>query len=152
MDKAHIHNHIVWNSTDLDCTHKFRNFWGSTRAVQRLSDTLCVEHGLSIIEQHKGKGMHYGEWLGTKKTPSHREQLREAIDQALAQKPKNFDALLEMLRDAGYEAKAGKQWAFRRAGQKRFIRLDTLGDGYSYEKLCAVLEGKTAHQPRAKVK
>ena len=37
VDKAHIHNHIVWNSTDLDCTHKFRNFWGSTRAVQRLS-------------------------------------------------------------------------------------------------------------------
>lgn len=50
VDKAHIHNHIVWNSTDLDCTHKFRNFWGSTRAVQQLSDTLCVEHGLSIIE------------------------------------------------------------------------------------------------------
>lgn len=152
VDKAHIHNHIVWNSTDLDCTHKFRNFWGSTRAVQRLSDTLCVEHGLSIIEQPKGKGMHYGEWLGTKKQPSHRDQLREAIDQALAQKPKDFDALLHLLRNAGYEAKAGKQWAFRRAGQKRFIRLDTLGDGYSYEKLCAVLEGKTAHQPRAKGK
>lgn len=90
VDKAHIHNHIVWNSTDLDCTHKFRNFWGSTRAVQRLSDTLCVEHGLSIIEQPKGKGMHYGEWLGTKKQPSHRDQLREAIDQALAQKPKDL--------------------------------------------------------------
>lgn len=30
--------------------------------------------------------------------------------------------------------------------------MDTLGDGYSYEKLCAVLEGKTAHQPRAKGK
>ena len=152
VDKAHIHNHIVWNSTALDCTHKFRNFWGSTRAVRQLSDTLCVEHGLSIIEQPKGKGMHYGEWLGTKKQPSHRDQLREAIDQALAQKPKDFDALLHLLRNAGYETKTGKQWAFRRAGQKRFIRLDTLGDGYSYEKLCAVLEGKTAHQPRAKGK
>ena len=152
VDKAHIHNHIVWNSTDLDCRHKFRNFWGSTRAVQRLSDMLCVEHGLSIIEQPKGKGMHYGEWLGAKKPPSHREQLREAIDRALARKPKDFDALLELLRDAGYEAKAGKQWAFHTASQKRFIRLDTLGDGYSYEKLCAVLEGRSAHQPRAKDK
>ena len=60
VDKAHTHNHIVWNSTDLDCTRKFRNFWGSTKAVQRLSDTLCIEHGLSIIEQPNGKGMHYG--------------------------------------------------------------------------------------------
>ena len=25
-DKKHIHNHIIWNSTTLDCTRKFRNF------------------------------------------------------------------------------------------------------------------------------
>ena len=30
IDKAHIHNHIIWNSTSLDATRKFRNFWGST--------------------------------------------------------------------------------------------------------------------------
>lgn len=149
VDKAHVHNHIVWNSTDLDCTHKFRNFWGSTRAVQRLSDTLCVEHGLSIIEQPKGKGMHYGEWLEMKKPHSHRDQLRETIDRALAQKLKDFDALFHLLRDAGYEARAGKQWTFCGASRKRFIRLDTLGDGYSYE---TVLEEKTLHQPRAKGK
>ena len=106
VDKAHLHNHIVWNSTDLDCTRKFRNFWGSTKAVQRLSDTLCVEHGLSIIEQPNGKGMHYGKWLGNQKRPSYREQLREAIDQALAQKAKDFDALLQLLRESGYEVKA----------------------------------------------
>ena len=150
VDKAHTHNHIVWNSTDLDCTRKFRNFWGSTKAVQRLSDTLCIEHGLSIIEQPNGKGMHYDKWLGNQKRPSYREQLREAIDRALAQKPKDFDALLPLLRDAGYEVKTGKQWAFRSANQKRFIRLDTLGGDYAYEKLCAVLEGRAAHRPRSK--
>lgn len=152
VDKAHLHNHIVWNSTDLDCTRKFRNFWGSTKAVQRLSDTLCVEHGLSIIEQPNGKGMHYGKWLGTPKRPSYREQLREAVDQALTQKPQDFDALLQLLRESGYEVKKGKQWAFRSANQKRFIRLDTLGDDYAYEKLCAVLEGRTAHRPHSKGK
>ena len=26
-DKAHIHNHIIFNSTSLDCTHKFRDFF-----------------------------------------------------------------------------------------------------------------------------
>ena len=39
IDKAHVHNHIIWNSTTLECDRKFRNFWGSTRAVHRLSDT-----------------------------------------------------------------------------------------------------------------
>ena len=48
-DRAHIHNHLVWNSTSLDCTKKFRNFLGSAFALRRVSDHLCVEHGLSIV-------------------------------------------------------------------------------------------------------
>ena len=41
-DKKHIHNHIIWNSTTLDCKHKFRDFLGSGRAVARLSDAICT--------------------------------------------------------------------------------------------------------------
>ena len=29
-DRAHIHNHIIYNSTALDGTRKFKNFWLST--------------------------------------------------------------------------------------------------------------------------
>ena len=39
-DRAHIHNHIIFNSTTLDCTHKFKNFFLSAYAVQRLNDTV----------------------------------------------------------------------------------------------------------------
>lgn len=152
IDKSHIHNHIIWNSTTLDCTRKFRNFWGSTKAVQRLSDTLCIEHGLSIIEHPKGKGIHYGQWLGDQKKPSHRERLCAAIDAAMEQKPKDFETLLTLLQEAGYEVKSGKQFAFRSQEQKRFIRLDTLGEEYSQEALSAVLAGKTMHRPRTKTK
>ncbi len=53
IDRKHIHNHIVWNSTTLDCTHKFRDFLGSGRAVARLSDSICLEHRLSVIENPK---------------------------------------------------------------------------------------------------
>ena len=56
IDRHHIHNHIIWNSTSLDHTRKFRYFWGSTRAVRRLSDTICVENGYSIVEQPKDRG------------------------------------------------------------------------------------------------
>ena len=128
-------HHIIWNSTNLDCTRKFRNFWGSTKAIQRLSDTICVEHGLSIIEQPKGKGVHYGKWLGDQKAPSHREQLRAAIDAVLERKPATWEAFVRLLKDSGFEVKAGKQLSVRGENQKRFMRLDTLGDGYSQSEL-----------------
>lgn len=40
IDKKHIHNHIIFDATTLDYQRKFRNFWGSTRAVRRLNDTV----------------------------------------------------------------------------------------------------------------
>jgi hypothetical protein len=152
IDKLHIHNHIIWNSTSLDCTRKFRNFWGSTKAVHRLSDMICVEHGMSIIENpKKGKEMHYGQWLGDQKTPSHRDRLRAAIDAAIAQKPADIDALLERLREDGYEIKTGKQPAFRGKDQKRPIRLDTLGAGYTMDDLLSVLAGEKTHAPQKRI-
>lgn len=151
IDKHHIHNHIIWNSTSLDCTRKFRNFWGSTRAVRRLNDTLCIENGLSIVESPKRHGKSYNKWLGDQAKPSNRELLRMAIDAALVQKPADFDALLKFLREAGYEIKPGKILALRGKNQKRFIRLDTLGEGYSEPDLRAVLSGEKAHKPRKKV-
>lgn len=144
----HIHNHIIWNSTTLECDRKFRNFWGSTKAVRRLNDTICIENGYSIVENPKGHSQSYDKWLGDQAKPSHRELLRIAIDNALAQKPDDLDALLQLLKDAGYEIKEGKQLAFRCKNQKRFIRLDTLGDGYSKDELLGVLSGEKEHKPR----
>ena len=46
IDKSHVHNHIIWSAVNADCDRKFRNFWGSIRAVRRLSDTICIENGL----------------------------------------------------------------------------------------------------------
>lgn len=151
IDKHHIHNHIIWNSTSLDCTRKFRNFWGSTRAMRRLNDTLCIENGLSIVENPQRHGKSYNKWLGDQAKPSNREFLRVAIDAALAQKPADFDAFLKLLRNAGYEVKTGKVPALRGKNQKRFIRLDTLGSGYSKAELQAVLSGEKAHTPRKKI-
>ena len=59
-----IHNHIYWNSTSLDCTRKFRNFWGSTMAVRKLSDLICVQHRLYVIENPKPHGISYNRWQG----------------------------------------------------------------------------------------
>ena len=53
-DRTHIHNHIIWNSTSLDHKHKFRDFLRSARAVRKLSDLICTEHNLSVIEKPSG--------------------------------------------------------------------------------------------------
>ena len=148
IDKAHIHNHVIWNSTALSQTRKFRNFWGSSRAVRRLNDTICIENGYSIVENPKRHGKSYNKWLGDKKKPSHRERICAAIDDALAQKPDSFEALLELLRQAGYEVKGKKVPSLLGGEQKKSIRMDTLGDGYTPADLRAVIAGEKAHTPQ----
>jgi len=148
IDKEHIHNHVIWNSTAIDQTRKFRNFWGSTRAVRRLNDTICIENGYSIVENPKRHGKSYNKWLGDKKKPSHRERICAAIDDALAQKPESFDALLELLRQAGYEIKGKKVPSLLGGEQQKSIRMDTLGAGYTPEDLRAVISGEKEHTPR----
>lgn len=86
-DKQHIHNHIYWNSTSLDCTRKFRNFWGSTMAVRKLSDLICVQHRLSVIENPKPHGISYNRWQGDIKKLSNRDRLCLDMDAALANNP-----------------------------------------------------------------
>ena len=148
IDKEHIHNHVIWNSTALDQTRKFRNFWGSTRAVRRLNDNICIENGYSIIENPKRHGKSYNKWLGDKKKPSHRERICAAIDEALTQKPDSFEALLELLRQAGYEIKGKKVPSLFGGEQQKSIRMDTLGAGYTPEDLRAVIAGEKEHTPR----
>ena len=148
IDKEHIHNHVIWNSTALDQSRKFRNFWGSTRAVRRLNDTICIENGYSIVENPKWHGKSYNKWLGDKKKPSHRERICAAIDDALAQKPESFEALLELLRQAGYEIKGKKVPSLLGGEQQKSIRMDTLGAGYTPEDLRAVIAGEKEHTPR----
>ena len=92
IDKHHIHNHIIVSSIDLDCSRKFRNFWGSAWALRRISDKLCLEHGLSIVEDPKPSRGHYGKWLGESNKPlSFQNQIRLAIDKVLEQRPPTFE-------------------------------------------------------------
>jgi hypothetical protein len=147
-DKAHIHNHIIWNSTTLDCTRKFHDFLGSGRAVARLSDLICAEHQLSVIAQPRQHGTSYDRWLGSKAKPSHREQLRAAIDAVLLQKPHDFAAFLALLEAEGYRVKKGKQLTFCHPNYRQNIRMDTLGDGYTEQDIRAVLCGQRVHTPK----
>lgn len=146
IDKAHIHNHIIYNSTSLDASRKFNNFFLSGLAVQRLSDMVCLEHGLSIITPKPYRERQKRTIYPKKRTQ--RDELCDAIDIALSQKPKHFEDFIQSLADMGFEFKDGKQPAFKGKEQKRFIRLRSLGEGYSKEELQAVVSGKSLRKAR----
>ena len=148
VDKHHIHSHIVFNSTALDCTRKFRNFLGSSFAVRRISDTLCLENGLSVIAEPKPSRGSYGTWLGEGKPPTVRRQLEALIDTALGQGCKDFDSVLAAMKAAGVEVKRGKHLAFKIPNGKRFIRCDSLGDDYTEAAIMERICGKRIVAPK----
>ena len=148
-DRAHIHNHIIYNSTALDGTRKFRDFFFSALAVQRLSDLICLEHQLSVIQKKPYRERQKRILYPPKE--SNRDKLCAVIDNILLHdKPKDFAAFLDSLEQQGYEVKRGKHPSVKGKGQRRFIRFRTLGAGYTEEEIRAVLDGKAEHQPHPK--
>ena len=147
-DRHHIHNHVIFNSTTLDGSKKFRNFFFSALAVQRLSDLICLEHKLSVIEikpyRERQKRVLYPP------KESNRDRLCSTIDNILAEKPTDYEDFLQKLEQQGYEVKRGKYTSVKGARQKRFIRFKTLGAGYSEDELKAVISGKAEHHPHQK--
>ena len=147
-DRAHVHNHIVFNSTSIDATRKFKNFWLSSFALQRVSDLICLENGLSVIAPKPYKER-------TKRTEyprrvKNRDVLCEDIDLILQKKPESFDAFLQELQQLNYEIKYGKHISVRGKNQTRFIRLSSLKDGYTEADLRAHFLGQREHKPVAK--
>ena len=150
IDKEHIHNHIYYNSTAYDRSRKFRNFIGSSFALRRLSDRVCLEHDLSVIVNpklhSKGRYLHYGQWLGENQKLSQKEQIRLAIDAALTERPVDFADFLRRMETAGIQVKHGRGGviSFLVPGQQRAARFraSTLGDGYGPEDVQAVIDGK----------
>ena len=149
-DRHHIHNHVIFNSTALDGSKKFRDFFFSALAVQRLSDLICLEHQLSVIEIKPYRERQKRTLYPPKE--SNRDRLCDIIDNILAEKPKDYEDFLQKLEQQGYEVKRGKYTSVKGARQKRFIRFRTLGAGYSEEELKAVISGEAEHHPRQKQK
>ena len=150
-DRKHIHNHIVFNSTSVEGDRKFRNFWFSGLALQRISDLVCLENGLSVIEprNYPGKRKDNHDYPRQEKV---RDIICNDIDALLQNKPRNFEDLLFQLQEQGYELKYGKHISLKGKNQKRFIRLSSLPDGYKETDLRAALTGESSIIDRKKAK
>lgn len=152
-DRAHIHNHIIFNSTSIDGTQKFRDFKRSGLALQKVSDMVCLENGLSVIEP-RPKSERAGRTDYPKRN-SFRNVIREDIKSCIRRKPKDFEEFLRFMAELGYEVKQGKNISFKGAGQERFIRMRSLGENYSEEAVRDMISGKrilgteTGQMPKA---
>ena len=101
------------------------------------------------MEAPKRRGQSYNKWLGDAAKPSHKEQLRQAIDRALAQKPASLEELLRLLEQDGFTVhRRGKNISIGAEGWGNNVRFDRLGDGYTLDDLLAVLSGQKEHTPR----
>ena len=156
VDHGHIHAHIVFNS--VSCTDgkmfrdDFKAYYGDIRGI---SNDLSRENDLSVIEP-KGKGKHYAEWDAERSGKvTVRGLIRQDIDAALAD-AFTLQSFFEALQKRGYTVKRGanvKHTAVKPPGSDRFIRLDSLGNGYTEtnirERLNRSRTEPTAPEPQA---
>jgi len=134
IDHEHIHTHIVFNSVScLDgkmYRDDFKAYYGDIRGI---SNELSRENDLSVIEL-KGKGKQYAEWDAERSGKvTVRGLIRQDIDAALAD-AFTLQSFFEALQKRGYTVKRGanmKHTAIKPPGSDRFVRLDSLGDGYT---------------------
>lgn len=147
LDKAHLHSHIVFNSVSfVDGTmyrDTFQDYYGN-EGIRGVSDAVCRARGLSVIDP--AEPLHgpvsRAEWEAARKgRPTMRSLVQQDIDAALAG-AYTLRSLWQRLEQMGYTVKHGanvKHIAVKPPGSQRFIRLDSLGQGYAEEELKARL-------------
>lgn len=133
VDKAHVHNHIIVNPVSFYDHKKFSTRPYKTIAGLRdISDRLCMENDLSVIENPAKMGYSYREWQERNRNSSWKSELRKVLDFILERATtyeefKGFCAQLNL-----YYDDLGKYNRFRMVGQQRNVRGDTLDKSGKY--------------------
>ena len=135
IDKEHIHNHIIFNSTSFKDYKKFRSEPFKTVAkIREISDRICEENGLSVIRT-KGLPKSYIEWkLAKDGKLTWKETIKNKIDELIPQVT-SYDEFVMQMKAAGFDVKEGKHIAFRAPEQERFVRGKRIGEEYTKENI-----------------
>ena len=135
---AHVHSHIVFNSVSFVDGKKYRYEKGDwAKYIQPITNKLCQEYGLSIIDVDDGskekEHESYKDWSEYREGSFvWADMIKRDLDSCILQAG-NYEQFLELLSDKGYEVKQGKYLAVRPQGMTRFRRCKTLGENYSQE-------------------
>jgi hypothetical protein len=140
IDKGHFHNHLIFCAVNFLDYHKYISNKKSYYQIRNVSDRLCWEYGLSVVEPSQNRGKSYAEYTADRQGGSWKSKLKVAIDTAIP-RAKDFEGLLKLLEAQGYEVKRGKYVSFRAPGQERFTRCKTLGMDYTEEAIIKRIRG-----------
>lgn len=137
LDKdSHIHNHFVINTVSYVDGKKYHRTKQDYYRMREVSDRLCKEYGLSVIENPKTKGKSYAEWKAEfEGRPTVRGTIREAIDIAVNGSGSRLEFLDAMDQMGFIIDQSGKYPKIKHIGGERFMRFNSLGPGYSPEEI-----------------
>ena len=134
-----IHNHLVWNSVSLQNGRKYRSNRKSYVAeIRRISDTLCREYGLSVIDTEKSEraARPYAQWLAEQNgQPTWKTAIQQDIDAAITASF-TWTQFLRILEEQGYTFQLNRKYiTLQPAGKERPVRFKTLGSRYTPESI-----------------
>ncbi|MBR0457300.1 MAG: relaxase/mobilization nuclease domain-containing protein [Firmicutes bacterium] len=138
LNTCHVHNHFIVNSVSFLDGKKYHDSRAAYRRMREVSDRLCREHGLSVIEHPEGKGgSYYLNQLERAGMPTRYNVARQAIDEAISRSV-NMEEFRHEMKMMGYHyqfSPSRRYWTITPAGWDRPIRLYRLGAEYTEERI-----------------
>ena len=127
LNTDNLHNHFVVNSISFRDGKKFRNQISQHYDLREISDQICKEHGLSVLQNAKfyggqSKGAHWREQRGQ---PTHRQQLKQDVEYCLKYSM-NWEQFYQQMQAKGYTIDPIRM-SVKADGWQRAVRLDRLG-------------------------
>ena len=136
-DTGKVHNHIMLNVYDLKGRH-FSSDMASLNKIKKLSDEICKRYGVEPFDNEKYVRQPiisgYNEWNHLRNGTSWKQLIRDKIDELITVADSFYDLRQRMERE-GYTFKDGKYICIKAPGRKRNVRLKTLGDNYTPERI-----------------
>ena len=134
VDKDHIHNHLIFCAANILDHRKFVSNRRSYYQIRKISDRLCQDFGLSVVIPGEENRKTYKEYLAHQTGTSWKTDLRRAIRQA-HNHSQTYEEFLLHLTVSGFETKQNQGILFRKIGQQRFVKGETLGLPYTLEQI-----------------
>lgn len=136
LNTNNVHNHIVFNSVSFVDGKRFHFCTEETMRIRAVSDRICRERNLSVIEHPEGKRVPYSLYKMEKAgMPTRYNVARQALDEAISVSA-NMEEFKSELKKRGYLYQFNprrKYWTVTPPGWTKAIRTDRLGDQYTRE-------------------
>lgn len=149
IDKDSIHNHIIINAVSFYDYKKLRTVpYRTAQQIRSISDRLCMEAQLSVIEDPQKLGQLYPTYVQKKRATSNRTEVRKKLNFCL-ERATNYAQFLQMAQELGISVcQRGKHTTYLLEGAGRAIRDTSLADTdkFTYTGLMERLEDNAAEQ------